>query len=214
MTNRHDARSRSRRAFFFVTTFGPFSLPAFSETLGKITGRIEVQVQQTAPPDLALQIGLFTESVEVPASAGVLQDENSALGAVIEATLAPPPDRRLRATAPPIRTRTTTLTVRAFTPLSSGREASRIRNDSVPCALGTIHPNNSPFNSSPPACMHSVEASRSQWTGRSSWRDENQSTTGLGGAGHTSARHPRGEFRRFSGLNATAGISTRAAMGW
>jgi hypothetical protein len=181
MTNRHDARSRSRRAFFFVTIFRPFSLPAFSETLGKITGRVEVQVQQTAPRDLALQIGLLTESVEVPTARRELR-----------------PRRRYRGHARAASGQAASRD--GVYPAVFGREASRIRN--------------SPFNASPPAEMHSVEASRSQWTGRSSWGDENQSTTGLGGAGHISARHPRGEFRRFSGLNATTGISTRAAMGW
>jgi hypothetical protein len=45
---------------------------------------LEVQVQQTVRQDLKLEIGQMTESVEVSASADLLQTENLAMGTVIE----------------------------------------------------------------------------------------------------------------------------------
>ncbi len=128
-----------------VCAFLVFCLPAFSQTLGEITGRVtdsstaaiagaaitlsnvatnavrttvttevgnytfpsvapgiytmkvehqgfktaarnnlEVQVQQTVRLDIALEVGQVTESVEVSASADLLQAENSTIGTVIE----------------------------------------------------------------------------------------------------------------------------------
>lgn len=48
------------------------------------TSNIEVQVQQTVRLDLTLQVGQVTESVEVSASAALLQSENATVGSVIE----------------------------------------------------------------------------------------------------------------------------------
>ena len=45
---------------------------------------LEVQVQQTVRQDLTLEIGQVTESVEISASADLLQTENLAVGTVIE----------------------------------------------------------------------------------------------------------------------------------
>jgi hypothetical protein len=45
---------------------------------------VEVQVQQTVRLDFTLQVGQVTESVEVSASADLLQAENSTVGTVIE----------------------------------------------------------------------------------------------------------------------------------
>ena len=45
---------------------------------------VEVQVQQTVRQDLALEVGQITESVQVSATADLVQSENSSLGTVIE----------------------------------------------------------------------------------------------------------------------------------
>ena len=140
-----DVSLRILRFFLVCALCAPFSVPAFSQTLGEITGRItdqsgaavpgavislasvatnavrttvttdagdytfpavppgfynvkvehegfkvaasngvEVQVQQTVRLDKTLVIGQATESVEVSASADLLQAENSSLGTVVE----------------------------------------------------------------------------------------------------------------------------------
>src|SRR6185436_12143170 len=48
------------------------------------TANIEVQVQQTVRLDLTLQVGQVTESIEVSASAALLQAENATVGSVVE----------------------------------------------------------------------------------------------------------------------------------
>jgi hypothetical protein len=48
------------------------------------SSNVEVQVQQTVRLDFTLQVGQVTESVEVSASADLLQAENSTVGTVIE----------------------------------------------------------------------------------------------------------------------------------
>jgi len=48
------------------------------------TSNVEVQVQQTVRLDISLQVGQVNESVEVSATADLLQAENSSLGTVIE----------------------------------------------------------------------------------------------------------------------------------
>jgi len=77
------------------TASGDYTFPAVApgfynikfEHAGFKTGNInnlQVQVQQTVRLDFTLQVGPLTESVEVSASAELLQTENLALGTVIE----------------------------------------------------------------------------------------------------------------------------------
>jgi Carboxypeptidase regulatory-like domain/TonB dependent receptor len=49
-----------------------------------VTNDIDVQVQQTVRLDVTLQVGQVSESIEVAASADLLQSENATLGTVIE----------------------------------------------------------------------------------------------------------------------------------
>ena len=49
-----------------------------------VSTNVEVQVQQTVRLDITLQVGQISESVEVSATADLLQAENSSLGTVIE----------------------------------------------------------------------------------------------------------------------------------
>ncbi|HWC97366.1 MAG TPA: TonB-dependent receptor [Candidatus Sulfopaludibacter sp.] len=49
-----------------------------------LASQVAVQVQQTVRQDLTLQVGQVTESVEVSASADLLQTENLAMGTVVE----------------------------------------------------------------------------------------------------------------------------------
>ncbi|MEO8593775.1 MAG: carboxypeptidase regulatory-like domain-containing protein [Candidatus Solibacter sp.] len=48
------------------------------------TPGVQVQVQQTVRLDFTLQVGQVSESIEVSASAGMLQTENSSVGTVVE----------------------------------------------------------------------------------------------------------------------------------
>ncbi len=54
--------------------------PGFKTT----TSNVEVQVQQSVRLDLTLQVGQVSESVEVSATAALLQSENATIGAVVE----------------------------------------------------------------------------------------------------------------------------------
>src|SRR5580700_8552496 len=54
--------------------------PGFKTT----TSNVEVQVQQSVRLDLTLQVGQVSESVEVSATAALLQSENATVGAVVE----------------------------------------------------------------------------------------------------------------------------------
>jgi hypothetical protein len=142
---RHDANAQVGRVFLFPAVVALFSLAAYSQTFGEITGRItdssgaaapdsaialtnlatnavrttlstgagdytfpsvppglykvrverpgfktetsnnvEVQVEQTVRLDFTLQVGQTSESIEVSASADLLQAENASVGTVID----------------------------------------------------------------------------------------------------------------------------------
>src|ERR1700674_4235042 len=55
--------------------------PGFKTTT---SSNVEVEVQQTVRLDVTLEVGQVTESVQVEASAGLLQSENATVGTVIE----------------------------------------------------------------------------------------------------------------------------------
>jgi hypothetical protein len=56
-------------------------LPGFKTVVSE---QLEVQVQQVLRLDIVLQVGEVTETIEVAATAELLQSETAALGAVIE----------------------------------------------------------------------------------------------------------------------------------